>query len=205
MSALDATDRHIIRLLRLNARISNAKLASEVGLSPSACLRRVDILEREGVIRGYTAITGSAAGGEVISVIVQITLDRQTEDFLNRFENAVRRYPEVRECYLMTGGSDYFLRVESKRQAISSGSTRIFSPSFRASHASIRASPSAMRSPPPSRVRRSANLDRQGSSGRPPAVKMMNRPVTMTDLEVAACGQSTLEIVFGQADGIRQR
>ncbi len=112
MSALDATDRHIIRLLRLNARISNAKLAAEVGLSPSACLRRVDILEREGVIRGYTAITGSAAGGEVISVIVQITLDRQTEDFLNRFENAVRRYPEVRECYLMTGGSDYFLRVE---------------------------------------------------------------------------------------------
>lgn len=63
MSALDATDRHIIRLLRLNARISNAKLAAEVGLSPSACLRRVDILEREGVIRGYTAITGSAAGG----------------------------------------------------------------------------------------------------------------------------------------------
>lgn len=112
MSSLDATDRHIIRLLRLNARMSNAKLAAEVGLSPSACLRRVDILEREGVIRGYTAITGSAAGDEMISVIVQITLDRQTEDFLNRFENAVRRYPEVRECYLMTGGSDYHLRVE---------------------------------------------------------------------------------------------
>ena len=110
MSSLDATDRHIIRLLRLNARISNTKLAAEVGLSPSACLRRVDILEREGIIRGYTALTSGLAGGEVISVIVQITLDRQTEDFLNRFENAVRRYPEIRECYLMTGGSDYFLR-----------------------------------------------------------------------------------------------
>lgn len=114
MSSLDATDRQIIRLLRLNARMSNAKLASEVGLSPSACLRRVDILEREGVIRGYTVLTGVAAGGEGISVIIQITLDRQTEDYLNRFENAVRRYPEIRECYLMTGGSDYFLRVEAE-------------------------------------------------------------------------------------------
>ncbi len=114
MSSLDATDRQIIRLLRLNARISNARLAAEIGLSPSACLRRVDILERDGIIRGYTALTSGLAGGEVISVIVQITLDRQTEDFLNRFENAVRRYPEIRECYLMTGGSDYFLRCEAE-------------------------------------------------------------------------------------------
>jgi DNA-binding Lrp family transcriptional regulator len=117
MSSVDAVDRQIIRLLRLNARISNAKLAAEVGLSPSACLRRVDILEREGVIRGYTAITGSAGAGEAISVMIQITLDRQTEDFLNRFELSVRRYPEIRECYLMTGGSDYFLRVEVETAA----------------------------------------------------------------------------------------
>lgn len=117
MSSLDATDRHIIRLLRLDARISNAKLAAEVGLSPSACLRRVDIMERNGTIRGYTALTGGAAGNDTIAVIIQITLERQTEDYLNRFENAVRRYPEIRECFLMTGGSDYFLRVEAESAA----------------------------------------------------------------------------------------
>jgi len=111
MSGLDAIDRNIIRLLRLNARISNAKLAEAVGLSPSACLRRVNILEQTGVIRGYTALVGTGAE-EGIAVIVQITLDRQTEEYLNRFEAAVRKYPEIRECFLMTGGSDYFLRVE---------------------------------------------------------------------------------------------
>ena len=111
MSGLDAIDRNIIRLLRLNARISNAKLAEAVGLSPSACLRRVSLLEQSGVIRGYTALVGTGAE-EGIAVIVQITLDRQTEEYLNRFEAAVRKYPEIRECFLMTGGSDYFLRVE---------------------------------------------------------------------------------------------
>lgn len=114
MSGLDAIDRNIIRLLRLNARMSNAKLAEEVGLSPSACLRRIHILEQEGIIRGYTAIVASAAGGDGIAVMVQITLDRQTEEYLNRFEAAVRKYPEIRECYLMTGDSDYFLRVEAE-------------------------------------------------------------------------------------------
>ncbi|MCX5580111.1 Lrp/AsnC family transcriptional regulator [Kaistia terrae] len=112
MSGLDAIDRNIIRLLRLNARTSNAKLAEAVGLSASACLRRVNILEQTGVIRGYTALVSTGAAEEGIAVIVQITLDRQTEEYLNRFEAAVRKYPEIRECFLMTGGSDYFLRVE---------------------------------------------------------------------------------------------
>lgn len=112
MSGLDAIDRGIIRALRANARISNAALAAEVGLSPSACLRRVQILEQTGVIRGYTALISGSAAGEGIAVMVQITLERQTEEYLNRFENAVRRHPEIRECYLMTGGSDYFVRVE---------------------------------------------------------------------------------------------
>ena len=116
MSGLDAIDRNIIRLLRLNARISNAKLAEAVGLSPSACLRRVNILEQTGIIRGYTALVGTGAE-EGIAVIVQITLDRQTEEYLNRFEAAVRKHPEIRECYLMTGGSDYFLRVEVETAA----------------------------------------------------------------------------------------
>jgi DNA-binding Lrp family transcriptional regulator len=102
MAALDAIDRNILRLLRLDARLSNARLASEVGLSPSACLRRIRLMEQAGVIRGETAI----------AVIINITLERQTEDHLDRFEAAVRKHPEIRECFLMTGGSDYLLRVE---------------------------------------------------------------------------------------------
>lgn len=112
MKGLDAIDRNIIRLLRLNARITNAKLSEEVGLSPSACLRRISLLEQTGVVRGYTALIGSSEGDSPIAVIINITLERQTEEHLNRFENAVRRHPEIQECYLMTGGSDYLLRVE---------------------------------------------------------------------------------------------
>lgn len=112
MSGIDAIDRNIIRLLRLNARMSNAKLATEVGLSPSACLRRINLLEKGGVIRGYTALIDSVSGESAIAVIINITLERQTEDHLNRFEAAVRKHPEIQECFLMTGGSDYLLKVE---------------------------------------------------------------------------------------------
>jgi DNA-binding Lrp family transcriptional regulator len=112
MQALDAIDRNILRLLRLDARMSNVKLAAEVGLSPSACLRRIKLMESAGVIRGYTALVDTANTGATIAVLINITLERQTEDHLDRFEAAVRRHPEIRECFLMTGGSDYFLRVE---------------------------------------------------------------------------------------------
>lgn len=112
MPALDSIDRNILRLLRLDARMSNAKLAAEISLSPSACLRRIKIMEKTGVIRGYTALVDTGNADEMIAVIINITLERQTEDHLDRFEAAVRRHPEIRECFLMTGGSDYLLRVE---------------------------------------------------------------------------------------------
>lgn len=112
MSTLDAIDRNILRLLRIDARMSNAKLAVEVGLSASACLRRIKIMEKTGVIRGYTALLDTADTDATIAVIINITLERQTEDYLDRFEASVRRHPEIRECFLMTGGSDYLLRVE---------------------------------------------------------------------------------------------
>lgn len=112
MAALDAIDRNILRLLRLDARVSNARLASEVGLSPSACLRRIKLMEQAGVIRGYTALVDTSQAETTIAVIINITLERQTEDHLDRFEAAVRKHPEIRECFLMTGGSDYLLRVE---------------------------------------------------------------------------------------------
>lgn len=112
MRPLDAVDRSLIRLLRLNARMSNARLAAEVGLSPSACLRRIKLLEKSGVIRGYTALIGEEVEGESIAVIIRISLERQSEGTLRRFEAAVRRYPEIRECLLMTGDADYVLRVD---------------------------------------------------------------------------------------------
>lgn len=112
MTTLDTIDRNILRLLRLDARMSNASLAAEVGLSPSACLRRIKLMEQAGVIRGYTALVDGGNAEARITVIIKITLERQTEDYLDRFEAAVRKYPEIHECYLMTGGSDYLLRVE---------------------------------------------------------------------------------------------
>ncbi|MEK1873551.1 MAG: Lrp/AsnC family transcriptional regulator [Rhizobium altiplani] len=111
MYEIDALDRKIIRQLRLNSRMSNVELGKEVGLSASACLRRIGLMEKAGIIRGYTAIV-DVMGEEAIAVIIQITLERQTEEYLNRFEAAVRKYPEIRECFLMTGGSDYMLRVD---------------------------------------------------------------------------------------------
>jgi DNA-binding Lrp family transcriptional regulator len=114
---LDAFDDKILRTLRVDGRISNAKLAAEVGLSQSACLRRLRMLEAGGVIRGYVALIDEPTEEAATVVVVQITLERQTEDYLNRFEAAVRKCPEVRECYLMSGLADYLVRVETENPA----------------------------------------------------------------------------------------
>jgi DNA-binding Lrp family transcriptional regulator len=114
---MDELDRAILRHLRQNARIPNAKLAELVGLSPSACLRRLRLLERRGIIRGYTVLVEEVAPRDVVTVIVQITLERQTDEHLRRFEDAVRKCPEVRECHLMTGMADYLLRLEARDAA----------------------------------------------------------------------------------------
>ncbi|WP_138469223.1 Lrp/AsnC family transcriptional regulator [Poseidonocella sp. HB161398] len=117
MSGLDQIDRKILNLLRQNARIANVDLASAVGLSASACLRRVRLLEESGTILGYTVVTGTVSGEPTIAVIVNITLERQTEEVFDRFEAAVRKHPEIQECFLMTGGSDYLLRVQAESAA----------------------------------------------------------------------------------------
>jgi DNA-binding Lrp family transcriptional regulator len=114
---MDEIDRAIIRALRSDGRMPNAALAEAVGLSPSACLRRLRLLERQGTIRGYTVVVEEPAARDTVTVIVQITLERQTDEHLRRFEDAVRKCPEVRECHLMTGMSDYLLRVEARDAA----------------------------------------------------------------------------------------
>ncbi|MET0529745.1 MAG: Lrp/AsnC family transcriptional regulator [Microvirga sp.] len=111
MPSLDAIDERMIRVLRSDGRISNADLAAQVGLSPSACLRRLRLLEQSGVIRGYTALVDDRTAAAETVVIVQISLERQTEEYLRLFEKAARQCPDIRECYLMTGIADYLLRV----------------------------------------------------------------------------------------------
>ena len=111
MHSLDAIDRNILNHLQRNGRISNVDLAREVGLSPSACLRRMRELEASGLIDRYTAVLNQAAAGFDLSVFVQVTLERQIESALETFERSIADRPEVMECYLMTGDADYLLRV----------------------------------------------------------------------------------------------
>ena len=108
---LDRYDRAILKQLQEDARITNALLAQKVSLSESACLRRVRALEESGLIEGYTALIDQQKAGYPVNVIVTITLDRQHQSGLEAFESAVRKIPEVMECYLMTGEHDYFLRL----------------------------------------------------------------------------------------------
>src|SRR3546814_6450889 len=112
MPALDDTDRRILNSLRLNARITNSDLAEEVGLSPSACLRRVRLLEQSGVIRGYTTIVAGGSPEEGMIAIVQVELERQSGEYLLRFEAATRRPAEIPEWVLVTEDCDYTHHVQ---------------------------------------------------------------------------------------------
>ncbi len=108
---LDAIDLRILACLQENARIANTELATAVGLSPAPCLRRVRALEERGVIRKHVTLVSPAAVGLPVSVFVSISLERQVEEALKRFERVILARPEVMECYLMTGDADYLLRV----------------------------------------------------------------------------------------------
>jgi Lrp/AsnC family leucine-responsive transcriptional regulator len=109
--ALDQIDRKILEHLQADGRMSLNDLAAKVGLSPSPCLRRVRMLERDGVISRYVAVLDQRAVGLPVSVFVSIKLEKQREESLNRFAKAIAGWPEVLECYLMTGSRDYWLRV----------------------------------------------------------------------------------------------
>ncbi|MGG9999922.1 Lrp/AsnC family transcriptional regulator [Pseudovibrio ascidiaceicola] len=108
---LDKLDKKILRALQDNGRISNSDLADHVGLSASACLRRVRTLESEGVIEKYVALLNPKKLGKRMSVFVEISLGSQSEEALSTFEKAVDRSTEIMECHLMGGDADYILRV----------------------------------------------------------------------------------------------
>ncbi len=108
---IDRADRKILEAIQSNGRITNQALAERAQLSESACLRRVRRLEDSGLIRGYVALLDQAQAGYPDNVFVRITLVSQQQSDLRAFEAAVAELSEVMECYLMSGDSDYLLRV----------------------------------------------------------------------------------------------
>ena len=110
-SKLDAIDRKILQSLQADGRMSLAELSERVGLSPSPCLRRVRLLEKAGVIKRYVAMVDQQSVGLPVSVFVSLKLESQRQQMLANFGKLVARWPEVLECYLMTGPRDYLLRV----------------------------------------------------------------------------------------------
>jgi|TARA_B110000914_G_scaffold103979_1_gene91134 Lrp/AsnC family leucine-responsive transcriptional regulator len=108
---LDRTDYRILHHIQNNARMSNVDLADAIGLSPAPCLRRVKALEQAGVIKRYAGIVDAGAVGLPISIFINISLERQERSHLEDFEASIRSNPEVMECYLMSGSSDYLVRI----------------------------------------------------------------------------------------------
>lgn len=112
MMEIDAITHKIINELERDGRISNTRLAERVGLSPSACLRRVQELERSGVIKGYRAVFDRSKLGSGFTAFVGVGLSRHQTGDQARFEKAMHAAPEVKECHNVTGAIEYMLRVE---------------------------------------------------------------------------------------------
>lgn len=108
---LDITDRKILEILQRDARIPNTELADEIGLTPAPTLRRVRRLEEEGVIRQYVALLDAKKVRRELLVIVRVTLDKQTKKGIEEFSQQMIARPEVLECYLCLGDTDYLLKV----------------------------------------------------------------------------------------------
>lgn len=110
-SGIDQIDKNILSILQVEGRVTNQTLADRTGLSPSPCLRRVRGLEASGVIKGYVALLDPSELGLGVTAFVRVRLREQGDRNLAEFEKAVAELPEVMDCYLMTGESDYQLRV----------------------------------------------------------------------------------------------
>ncbi len=113
MAKIDSINQKILRELSRDGRQSNLDLAERVGLSPSACLRRVQDLERSGVIKGYRAVLDPVQMGVGFLAYVTVGLNSHTKAAQEAFERGVSRAPEVRECHNITGTVEYLLRVEA--------------------------------------------------------------------------------------------
>lgn len=117
MSELEAGDRRILAALQRDGRLSNQALAEAVGMSTSACWRRVRALEAQGVITGYAAVLDVDRSGFQFAALMMVTLSRHDASQVARFIAAVRDRPEVIDCYAVTGEADYHLRVVCRDKA----------------------------------------------------------------------------------------
>ena len=111
---LDTHDHSMIHLLATDGRMPVNELAEKVNLSPTPVSRRLKRLEQDGIITGYSALINEREMGFNFSVFVSVRLEKQIDDVLARFENAVTEMPEVVDCWLMTGNHDYLLRVVTR-------------------------------------------------------------------------------------------
>lgn len=112
---LDKFDKSILNALQDNGRLSNQELADQIGLSPSACLRRFKALESSGIITGYRTVLDAKALGLDLMALIHISMDKHTKERFNQFEQAVQALPNVLECLLLTGQSaDYQLKIVVK-------------------------------------------------------------------------------------------
>lgn len=114
MFEIDDTDRRILRRLQKAGRLSNAELADQINLSASACHRRVQRLEKEGIINGYVALLNARKVDRPTTVFVEITLSGQSDDILDAFEKEVALIPDLLECHLMAGTADYLLKITAQ-------------------------------------------------------------------------------------------
>lgn len=110
-SHIDRLDLKILRALQQDARLSNLKLAEQVGLSPTAVLARVQRLTRDGYILGYEARLNPLKLGAGMMVFVEVLLDRTTPNVFDAFKAAVQVYPEIMECHMVAGGFDYLIKT----------------------------------------------------------------------------------------------
>lgn len=108
---MDSKDRQILKELQADGRLTNQELSERVNLSPSPCLRRLRLMEEQGVIRGYTALVDQKAWGLPVTVFIRIKLERHGDEAVQAFERSILNMPQVMDCWLMTGRSDYLLRV----------------------------------------------------------------------------------------------
>lgn len=114
---LDQIDRHILRVLSESADIANNALADQVGLTPGPCLRRVQRLKEEGIIRRYTVELNAEALGYSVSAFVEVSLEKHSGDISREFLKTIKTMPQILSCYMVAGDCDYILRVMVKNLA----------------------------------------------------------------------------------------
>ena len=131
---MDAIDKRILNQLQENSRLSMVELGDRVGLSASACHRRIKAMEDSGLINGYVATLNSDMLGQTMAFVLEVSLNSQRDDAMRAFETAVETIPEILQCDLMTGNSDYVLRINARDSS-----------DFERIHARVRGAPNVMK------------------------------------------------------------